>query len=253
MRYSQGVSPASTAAISSITASSPWSSLILPTLTESTSPTRTQFPKLTEQIPAGRVTVRSATQGFDFDVRLDLTENEKEAALEARTASFPEKTARSGRGCAAMKDSDRLILAELYKDPNLTKGAKAALHDAAVADEADSPYRRRVRRDCRGAQGGEGCASRLRGRMNAPARARHHRRFVVHVQHIRPRRADDGGAAAAPQDALQRRHRGQRPASSAAWWTAPWTWRLSAAAATARSTKSSPARTAPASARARRR
>lgn len=50
-----------------------------------------EFPKLTEQIPAGRVTVRNATQGFDFDVRLDLTENEKEVALAGGQLRFLKK------------------------------------------------------------------------------------------------------------------------------------------------------------------
>ena len=54
-------------------------------------PGEDSFRRLTEQLPERRVTVHNATKHFDFDVLLDLTENELEVVLAGGQLRFLKK------------------------------------------------------------------------------------------------------------------------------------------------------------------
>lgn len=57
-----------------------------------------EFRRLTEQLPECRVTVRNATKHFDFDVLLDLTENELEVVLAGGQLRFLKKQLAEAEG-----------------------------------------------------------------------------------------------------------------------------------------------------------
>ena len=57
-----------------------------------------EFRRLTEQLPERRVTVRNATKHFDFDVLLDLTENELEVVLAGGQLRFLKKRLAEAEG-----------------------------------------------------------------------------------------------------------------------------------------------------------
>ena len=57
-----------------------------------------EFRRLTEQLPERRVTVHNATKHFDFDVLLDLTENELEVVLAGGQLRFLKKQLAEAEG-----------------------------------------------------------------------------------------------------------------------------------------------------------